>query len=109
MIKIRTRDIGLTISSRFWNENNAKVVCRQLQLPTKFVRARVIRGTKSYFINRHFNCTGTEEELSSCQYHEWSEFDLENYEHVAAIECLDNDNGNVSILANRPFHIEKFR
>ena len=98
IIKIRTWNMGLTISSRFWNENNAKVACRQLLLPTTFVHARVIRRMESYFITRHFNCSGTEEELDSCPYHEWSGSDLANYEHVAAVECLDNDNGNVSIL-----------
>ena len=78
----------LGISSRYWNNNNVKVACRQLGLASTHSQVLTGRKTEWLLINRHFNCTGRENNIASCPFYEWTGFERETYEYQAAIECL---------------------
>ncbi len=80
-----------TVCDDGWDDNDAKVVCRQLGYDlniTTAVNARTLYGEGNGTIwLRHVSCRGTENNLSECTHHGWANTEACNHGQDVGVNC----------------------
>ena len=87
-----------TVCDDLWDENDAKVVCRQLGLPTAnataYSEAHFESGIGPILIDG-VECIGIETSLDICQFLGWKSHNC-GHEENAGVKCESSDQGKLT-------------
>ncbi|KAH3849662.1 hypothetical protein DPMN_092065, partial [Dreissena polymorpha] len=93
-VEVSYQDEWGTICDDGWDDKDAAVVCRMLNLP--WIAAHAVKGStfgsaKEKYVLDEVNCTGTEMSIEQCAHRAWKLHDCKPYESAAVVCGSDAD------------------